>query len=164
MRKIFLILFVLPLILLTACNKSSSSYTCNYTAPTTVASATEIASLKAYLDSNSITYTVHPSGIFYNITAPGTGTITPGVCSYVTVKYMGRLITTTTPFDQNTDGTTFQLGQLIKGWQYGIPLIKPGGSITLYIPPSLGYGATGAGQAIPPNSYLVFTINLLGIQ
>lgn len=164
MHKKILLVLVLPLLLLAACNKSSSSNTCSYTAPTAVASAAEIASLKAYLDSNSITYTAHPSGIFYNITAPGAGTVTPGVCSYVTVKYMGRLLTTTTPFDQNTSGTTFQLGQLIEGWKYGIPLIKPGGSVTLYIPPSLGYGASGAGQAIPPNSNLVFTIELLGVQ
>lgn len=164
MHKKILLLLVLPLLLLTACNKSSSSYTCNYKPPTAVASATEIASLKAYLDSNSITYTAHPSGIFYHITEQGSGTVTPVVCSYVTVKYMGRLLTTTTPFDQNTSGTTFQLGQLIEGWKYGIPLIKSGGSITLYIPPSLGYGASGSGQAIPPNSNLVFTIELLEVQ
>lgn len=161
-KKIFLLL-ALPLSLLTACTKSSSNG-CNYTTPTAVAAAAEIANLKAYLDANSLTYTQHPSGIFYNITAPGTGTATASVCSNITVKYSGRLTTTTTPFDHNDTGAYFTLGQLITGWQYGIPLIKTGGAITLYIPPSLGYGSTGYGQAIPPNSNLIFTMELLNVQ
>ena len=120
--------------------------------------------LKAYLDANSLPYTQHTSGIFYNIVTPGTGTTVPGVCSAILVKYSGRTTTSTTPFDQNTAGVAFTLGQLIKGWQFGIPLIKKGGSIILYIPPSLGYGSAGSGTAIPPNSYLIFSIDLVDYQ
>ena len=161
-KKLFFII-TLPLVMF-SCLKKSSFNDCGYTAPTGAASTAEIANLKTYLDTNSLTYTQHPSGIFYNIVTPGSGTITPAVCSAVLVKYSGRLTTTTTPFNQNTAGVAFTLGGLIKGWQFGIPLIKKGGSIILYIPPSLGYGASGSGAAIPPNSNLIFTIDLVDVQ
>lgn len=145
---------------LAGCNKSSNSGGCNFTTTTAVAPAAEIAALKASLDAS---YTQHPSGIFYKIVTQGAGTV-PVVCSDVTVKYSGRVTSSSTPFDQNTTGVTFTLGQLIAGWQIGIPLIQKGGSIILYIPPSLGYGSAGAGSSIPPNSYLVFTIDLINVQ
>lgn len=159
MRKKFFFILALPF-LLAACNKSEK---CPYTNTTAVAGSAEVANLKAWLDANSLTYTPHPSGIFYKIVTPGSGA-SPAVCSDVTVKYSGRVNTSTAPFDQNTTGVTFTLGQLIAGWQIGIPLIQKGGSIILYIPPSLGYGSTGSGASIPPNSNLVFTIDLLNVQ
>jgi FKBP-type peptidyl-prolyl cis-trans isomerase FkpA len=60
------------------------------------------------------------------------------------------------------------LGQVIPGWQKGIPLVKGGGSINLYIPPSLGYGAnayppTGT-VIIPGGSNLVFNVNVISIK
>ena len=160
-QKLFFMLALL--FVLAACNKSTSK--CYYTAPTSIASAAEITNLKAYLDANSLTYTQHPSGIFYNITTAGSGD-NPGVCSTVTVKYLGKL-TNGTGFDSSYKvapaGTSFTLGGLIPGWQYGIPLIKNGGSIKLYIPPSLGYGSRDNGP-IPANSNLVFTIDLVNVQ
>lgn len=162
MRKKLLFMLAFPF-LLASCNKTSTGDKCGFTTSTAVAGSAEIANLKAWLDANSLTYTQHPSGIFYKITTPGSGA-TPVVCSDVTVKYSGRLTTSNTPFDQNTTGVTFTLGQLIAGWQIGIPLIQKGGSIILYIPPSLGYGSAGAGASIPPNSNLVFTIDLLNVQ
>lgn len=164
MYKRLLFIIALPIILF-ACNKSSSNTntpTCPYVTPTTVASAAEIATLKAYLDSSSLTYTQHPSGFFYKIVKQGAGD-TANVCSGVLVKYSGHLTTSTAPFDSNSTGVAFTLGQLIIGWQYGIPLIQKGGSIILYIPPSLGYGASAAGS-IPPNSNLIFTIDLVDVQ
>lgn len=164
MHQRILLFLTVPIFLLAACAKNTSNYSCPYKAPTTVAGAGEVATLKAYLDTNHLPYTQHPSGIFYNITAAGTGTTSPEVCSAVLVKYSGRLLTTTTPFDHNEAGVAFTLGQLITGWQYGIPLLKKGGSITLYIPPSLGYGVAGSGSTIPPNSNLIFTIELVDFQ
>ncbi len=163
-KKLFIII-ALPFLMM-ACSKSSPNNNCTFVAPTAAASASEIATLKTYLDANSLTYTQHPSGIFYNITAQGSGT-TPTVCSSLTFKYSGRTTVTTTPFDAGT--ITYNLGNLIIGWQYGIPLIKKGGSITLYIPPSLGYGAQAQGTAgtdkyIPANSYLIFTIDLIDVK
>jgi FKBP-type peptidyl-prolyl cis-trans isomerase FkpA len=160
-KKLFFII-ALPF-MMTACLKSSSSIDCNYTAPTTVAPATEIAVLKKFLDDKSLPYIQHPSGIFYHIVAPGSGA-TPAVCNDVTVKYSGVIAGSSTPFDSNSTGVTFTLGRLILGWQIGIPLIQPGGSMILYVPPTLGYGASGAGASIPPNSYLAFTIDLVNVK
>ena len=87
----------------------------------------------------------------------------PTVCNRVTVRYSGRL-TSGAVFDSNLTGISFTLGQLIVGWQKGIPLIRPGGKITLYVPPSLGYGAAGAPPTIPANAYLIFDIDLVAVQ
>ncbi len=62
-----------------------------------------------------------------------------------------------------TDGapTTFALGQLIRGWQEGIPGMKPGGIRRLVIPSSWSYGEQGSPPDIPPNADLVFEVKLL---
>lgn len=63
------------------------------------------------------------------------------------------------PFD-------FQLGagRVIKGWDQGVAGMKVGGQRTLVIPAHLGYGPIGAGEAIPPNTALVFEVELLGVN
>ncbi len=77
--------------------------------------------------------------------------------------YTGKLVNGTV-FDQTPAGAnaTLVLGQLIVGWQKGLPLIGTGGKITLYIPPSLGYGSSAVGS-VPANSILIFDIELAGI-
>lgn len=151
---IFLLLF-LPAIL--ACDKDE----CPYPDSIATASASEISDIQEYLDANSLTATQHPSGFFYRVNTAGAGA-TPDLCSAVTVKYIGKL-TNGSVFDANASGISFILGRLILGWQKGIPLIKPGGSITLYIPPSLGYGSSAVGS-IPANSILIFDIDLVAVQ
>jgi FKBP-type peptidyl-prolyl cis-trans isomerase len=87
--------------------------------------------------------------------------------SVVTVHYTGCL-TNGTKFDSSFDAGrpfTFNLGQgqVIKGWDTGVEGMKVGGKRKLVIPADMGYGAAGAGGVIPPNSTLVFTVELLDV-
>jgi len=125
---------------------------CAYSAP-----ASEIQAIQNYLTSHNITNAVqHCSGLFYVIDTLGTGD-QPASCSLVTVNYVGSLVDGTV-FDHGTD-FTIGLNQVIAGWTNGVPLIKEGGKIHLYIPPSLGYGSQPYGS-IPGNSILIFDIHL----
>ncbi len=128
---------------------------------TGVPTSAEIASLQAYLTAHSISAAYDSRGFFYVIVAPGTGA-TPTTSSTVTVKYSGALESGAV-FDQTPSPVTFLLSDLIKGWQYGLPLIKKGGTINLYLPPTLGYGCSAVG-IVGPGSNLIFNIDLLDVQ
>jgi len=80
----------------------------------------------------------------------------------VTVHYTGWL-TNGKEFDSSVGGqpVTFGLDQVIAGWTQGIPGMKPGGIRRLKIPSELGYGKRGAGADIPPDSELVFEVQLI---
>jgi peptidylprolyl isomerase len=83
------------------------------------------------------------------------------------VNYTGKLADGTV-FDSSVGKTPFEFmlggGQVISGWDSGLLGMKVGGKRTLTIPPSLGYGAQGAGESIPPNATLVFDIELISIK
>jgi FKBP-type peptidyl-prolyl cis-trans isomerase FkpA len=167
MKKIFLGLSICA-ILFSACKKQDAE--CPYSPNTASATTAERDALRTILSNASITTTEHSSGVFYNITVPGTGA-NPDVCSNITVKYTGSLVSNGQVFDSNasTSGTTFTLGNLIAGWQAILPLVKAGGKVTMYIPPSLGYGQQNvrdnAGNlVIPGNSNLKFEMELLNVQ
>jgi FKBP-type peptidyl-prolyl cis-trans isomerase FkpA len=151
-------------VFLSACSKSSDPAGCTYTASTLVVPASEITSLQAWVAANRPAAILHPGGFYYEINAAGTGTVTPTLCENVTVKYAGYLTNgfKFTSVTEETVASTFILGGLILGWQRGLPIIKAGGSVNLYLPPSLGYGASGGGT-IPPNSILLFTVQLVSV-
>lgn len=162
------ILFLAATIAFAACKKETAK--CIYSSPTAVAPVAEADSIQRYLTANGLSATRDASGIFYNVSPVGAGA-TPEVCSYLSVQYEGTLFNGTR-FDGTTGAETaqFTLGGTIVGWQRAIPFVKPGGSITFYIPPSLGYGAQERRDPIsnlviiPANSYLKFTVSLISVQ
>ena len=106
------------------------------------------------------------SGLYYKITKTTEGK-SPKAGDMVSVHYAGKLV----------DGTEFDssfkrgepiefnvgIGQVIKGWDEGILLLKEGETATFLIPSELGYGARGAGGVIPPNAWLVFDVELVKV-
>ncbi len=169
--KKWLLLIPAFAIVLSSCKKDKE---CTTAAPATVASATETAYLQSYLTANGITDAVNIHGMFYVRNNVGNGGSSPNLCNNIQIIYAGQIITgntvNPTPFDSsNGTAVTFLLSDLISGWQLVLPLIKTGGTVTLYIPPSLGYGSgaqtNSAGVVvIPANSYLKFTITLGGVS
>ena len=107
-----------------------------------------------------------PNGLTYQDLVEGAGTeATKG--AQVSVHYTGWLMDGT-KFDSSKDrGDPFDFplgaGQVIRGWDEGVAGMKVGGTRKLTIPPSLGYGARGAGGVIPPNATLVFEVELLAV-
>lgn len=120
----------------------------------------ETAEVRQYLQQANITAVEDSLGYFYGIENSGTEK-KPNPCSDVTVDYEGFL-TNGTSFDAGKN-VSFNLSQLIIGWQMGIPKIGEGGKITLYLPPSLAYGDAAAGE-IPAHSILVFKIALKKVE
>jgi len=160
MYKLFLCLMAI-VILSSSCLKNDKG--CSFQTSTITAPQAEQDSLKAILDSSDITATKDPSGFYYEILSPGTGDAPPVLCSYITVSYAGTL-RNGTQFDKNTS-VQFQLGMVIDGWKLGIPLVKKGGHIKLYVPPSLGYRNqdvkdNNGNIVIPKNSILFFDVTL----
>jgi len=165
----FLFISAVALFAFSGCFKTPEPEPCVYNPCEYIAPATEIAAVKAYLDSSGITGTTqHCSGLFYKIETPGTGKTADPCTNSITARYKGTL----------TNGNRFDSGQfqqpvplgggLIAGWTNGVPLIKEGGRIMLYVPPSLGYGnqprTDQAGNVvIPANSITIFDVELLAV-
>jgi peptidylprolyl isomerase len=106
------------------------------------------------------------SGLKYTQIKAGTGA-KPKQGQTVFVHYTGTL-TNGKKFDSSLDrGQPFSFvlgkGQVIKGWDEALSLMKVGDRRKLIIPPKLGYGAAGAGGVIPPNATLIFDVELLKI-
>ena len=107
------------------------------------------------------------SGLQYIEQKAGRGKA-PQKGSTVSVHYAGRL-EDGTEFDSSFKRNApldFKLGvgQVIAGWDEGIGLMKEGGTATLIIPPTLGYGSRGAGRVIPPNATLIFDVELVKVD
>lgn len=108
-----------------------------------------------------------PSGLKYKEIKVGTGAL-PTAGQTVFVHYVGTL-ENGTKFDSSRDRNSpfsFKLGvgQVIKGWDEGLSTMKVGGRRQLTIPAELGYGSRGAGGVIPPNSVLIFDVELLSVS
>ena len=127
---------------------------------------TDENTIKDYLSANNLTAERTEEGLYYIITREGTGDH-PTVGDKVTIHYKGYLINGNI-FDSSYDRgekSTFSLANLIEGWKIGLPLLKEGGSGTLLIPSSLGYGENPPnGSIIGENEVLLFDIELFEIQ
>jgi FKBP-type peptidyl-prolyl cis-trans isomerase FkpA len=106
------------------------------------------------------------SGEYYIIDTLGTGTALFTSSTLVTVGYTGRVLDSTRVFAQTSNfHPSFTLGQVIPGWQIGIPYCKKGGTIRLLIPSQYGYGPYAQPLlGIPANAVLDFTIKLYDIS
>jgi FKBP-type peptidyl-prolyl cis-trans isomerase FklB len=106
-----------------------------------------------------------PSGLQYKVFAEGSGKM-PKAEDTVTVNYKGTLIDGT-EFDNSYkrgQPATFQVKGVIKGWTEALQLMKEGSKWQFFIPPDLAYGEGGAGRSIPPNSTLIFEVELISVK
>lgn len=113
------------------------------------------------------------SGLSYEVlTAPGADAKQPSEGQTAQVHYTGWLDEDGKPgtkFDSSVDrGTPFEfpvgMGYVIKGWDEAVADMKVGEKRRIYLPSELGYGARGAGGAIPPNADLIFDVELLALK
>lgn len=108
-----------------------------------------------------------PSGLTYLITKKGTGR-QPKQGETVVIHYTGTL-TNGVKFDSSRDRSgplSFKLGvgQVIKGWDEGVAKLRVGDQAILVIPPTIAYGNQGAGDVIPPDSTLIFVVEVVDVK
>lgn len=156
------VLGLLPLVALAACDDRKSD-----AATSAGAYDTSDASNAKYLADYAAKPGVIklPSGLMYKVLRAGNGPAVTSTRDYVTVFYKGSLINGKV-FDQTKpdEPATFPSGALIPGWVEALQKMKTGDTWELVIPAELGYGADGAGDAIPPNQVLVFTMSLVKVE
>jgi FKBP-type peptidyl-prolyl cis-trans isomerase FklB len=121
---------------------------------------------KGYLAENSKKEGVKtlPSGLQYRVITEGAGA-SPKAGDTVMVNYRGTLIDGT-EFDSSYkrgEPATFQVDGVIAGWSEALQLMKKGSKWQLFIPSELAYGRRGMGR-IPPNSTLIFEVELISVQ
>ncbi len=124
--------------------------------------------IQDYLTKNNIKAAKTASGLYYRIDNPGSGAAVK-TGDKITMNYTGKTLDGKT-FDSNVDPAfshvqpfefMLGMGQVIKGWDEGIALFKPGGKGVLYIPSPLAYGAQSPTPAIAPNSVLIFDVEMV---
>ena len=124
--------------------------------------ATDEEIIQQYISDNNLNATATGSGLYYIIDTQGTGDGCTSA-STVTVAYTGSF-TDGTEFEQSpAQGVEFSLQGVIKGWTEGIPYFREGGVGKLILPSALAYGRSGSGS-IPPNTVLVFDVELIDVQ
>ena len=110
---------------------------------------------------NKIDAKLKHENVYYSIMKEGMGRQV-SVDDTVTIYYKGYLLKDGSVFDETKDKpATFPLKRLITGWQVGVPLSKVGGKIRIIIPSALAYSIRTRAAKIPPNSILVFEVEVL---
>ncbi len=128
----------------------------------------EQAIIEAYLQENNIEAQQDSSGVYYVLEEKGDESQPVQAGQKLTVHYTGKLFNGQ-KFDSSLDrGEPFPFtvgrGQVIKGWDQGLLNFNVGSKGTIYIPSPLGYGERGAGGDIPPNSILIFEVEVLAAE
>ncbi len=116
-------------------------------------------------ENNLVADTITPSGLHFINIEEGNGE-SPTINSTVTVDYLGTLLDGTI-FDTTRDRgnmATFELRNLIEGWQEGITLMSRGGTAIMILPSAIAYGNSSPAPIIPPNSVLVFEVTLIDFE
>ena len=162
--KYFSLIFIS---ILTIYSCKTGGFSCSFDACATVAPVAEIQNVQDYLNNHTLFALQHCSGLFYRIENPGTGT-PPNACSNIGITYNTYFFSGAS-LEQQTSPIGISLGSTIRAWRIAMPLIKAGGRIVFYVPPSLAYGAQDVRDqngniVIPANSYLVFEVNLVSVQ
>ena len=157
----YLILFVCIAGSLAACKKNEAFETYD-PAPQFIADTTAI---RAFIKSNNIQNVIKDqSGLFYQIIAPGSGSVAYSRNTQITADYEGKLLNGNTFDSSKGTPVNFLLGNVITGWQIGIQKIQKGGKIRLIVPSLYGYGNVAQGASIPANSILDFNITLTEVS
>ncbi|NII26799.1 hypothetical protein HB364_17045 [Pseudoflavitalea sp. X16] len=156
MRKIALCLSFVALLLANCFKDKNDCEARDITAP-----SNEKQALADYISSNGIQANQHKSGLYYQIIQGGSG-MSPAICSSIKVGFTGKL-TNGTQVEQD-DHTVLNLKLMLEGWRIALPLIKAGGRIKIFLPPSLAYGwegkKVGSTEVVPPNSIMIYDITL----
>jgi FKBP-type peptidyl-prolyl cis-trans isomerase FklB len=155
-----LALVLMPMAALTACEKKSDAATSSSYDTSADANKRFLADYAARSGVTKL-----PDGLMYRVIKAGTGPQVQKTSDVVTVYYKGALITGKV-FDQTKpeEPAQFQSGALIPGWVEALKLMKTGDTWEIVVPADLGYGADGAGDAIPPDQTLVFTMTLAKVE
>lgn len=127
----------------------------------------EIKEIQTYLKKNKLTAKAFPSGLHIVTLSKGNGA-KPQKEQTIVAHYTGKLLSGT-KFDSSLDRNrpfefVIGMGRVIKGWDEGFAELNVGTKAILLIPSSMGYGERGAGRDIPPNSILIFEVELLDIK
>lgn len=124
----------------------------------------DIAYIKAQVATGKIDTTGSVEGVYYQMLKEGSGEPVQ-LTDTVTLFYKGYLMKDGSVFDQTKDKpATFPLARLIKGWQLAVPKARVGGSIRIFIPSTLAYSIRSRSKSIPPNSILVFDIDVVSTK
>ncbi|QEC45312.1 FKBP-type peptidyl-prolyl cis-trans isomerase [Pseudobacter ginsenosidimutans] len=163
MRKTALLCCAILLVFSQCFKKENDCAPRNITAP-----ASEKQAVKDYLGGANIVATEHASGLFYQILSEGMG-MTPQICSSIRVRFSGKLVNGV-EFESSND-VVLNLKLMLESWRIALPLIKPGGRIRFYVPPTLGYGAEGKKDkntnivlVAPHTPVIIYEVTLLEVS
>lgn len=132
-----------------------------------VAPEAEAQAVAAYIASQNITAVRHHSGLYYRTIQEGSGK-SPAICSSIKVNFSGTLPDGSR--FEGDNGVVLNLRMMLESWRIALPMMKEGGRIILYVPPTLGYGTAGkqdkdTGDSIvaPNTPVIIYDITFIAI-